>query len=63
MYLITQLEQLVCLLQKKPDEPIHILNIAIWFDDKDMDDDYANTFADFCEEKVTFYLREIIMPS
>ena len=39
-------------MQKKLDEPIHILNVAIRYDKKEEDDNYASVFGQFCVEKV-----------
>jgi len=39
-------------LQKKPDEPVHIVNVAIRYDTQEEDDTYAAAFEDFCAEKV-----------
>lgn len=38
--------------QSKVDEPIHILNIAIRYDKREDDDTYAETFEQFCADKV-----------
>jgi len=38
--------------QKKHDEPVHIVNVAIRYDTHEEDDTYAAAFEDFCAEKV-----------
>jgi len=42
--------------QKKHDDPVHILNVAIRYDTQEEDDTYAAVFEDFCAEKVRKYL-------
>jgi len=39
-------------LQKKHDEPVHIVNVAIRYDTQEEDDTYAAAFEEFCAEKV-----------
>ena len=39
-------------LQKKHDEPVHIVNVAIRYDTQEEDDTYAAAFEEFCSEKV-----------
>jgi len=38
--------------QKKRDEPVHIVNVAIRYDTQEEDDTYAAVFEEFCAEKV-----------
>ena len=40
------------MIQKKHDEPVHIINVAIRYDTLEEDDTYAAAFEDFCAEKV-----------
>ena len=39
-------------MQKKIEEPIHILNISVKVDTRHADDYYAQLFGDFCAEQV-----------
>jgi len=39
-------------LQKKHNEPVHIVNVAIRYDTQEEDDTYAAVFEQFCAEKV-----------
>lgn len=39
--------------QKRSDEPIHILNIALRFETQDNDDNYAAMFGEFCIQNVS----------
>lgn len=49
------------LFQSKVDEPIHVLNIAIRYDRKEDDDSYAQTFGQFCVEKVIFNFTYLVI--
>ena len=42
----------VCVLQKKHDEPVHVVMVAIRYDTQEEDDTYADAFEQFCAEKV-----------
>jgi len=42
----------VCGVQKKHDEPVHIINVAIRYDTQEEDDTYAAAFENFCAEQV-----------
>ena len=44
-------------LQKKIEEPIHILNIAVKVECQRPDDYYAQLFGDFCAEQVDIFFK------
>ncbi len=49
-------------MQRKIEEPIHILNIAVRVDSLQHDDYYAHVFGEFCAESVSSNLKQCYKP-